>query len=222
MLSHEQSLADRFNAFMQNQGKDRGIDVHAFSLDGQDRDAGADYVLMDTTRFALVEFKYSEANLVSEAHKPRRLVLCKQLALQSNMRALHDRCHFVAWTEPPSSNVRVNVYRHEICTTRVFNQSFGFPADDPLLAKLDAGTFAERFLGQSTSNTLTYSEFESYVAWLLTETSGSKKSTIELVASNVDANELSLIRLSSLAEAHSWLQSHRRSPKLRPRPGNGG
>lgn len=222
MSSHEQSLADRFNAFMQNQGKARGIDVHAFSLDGQDRDAGADYLLMDTTRFALVEFKYSEVHLVSEAHKPRRRVLCQKLALQSNMRALHDRCHFVAWTEPPSSNVRVNVYRQEICTTRVFNQSFGFPDDDLLLAKSDAGTFAERFLGQSTLNTLTYSEFRAYVAWVLTETSGSKKSTIELVASNVDATELSLIRFSSIDEAHSWLLTLRPSPKPRPRPGSGG
>ena len=49
--SHEQSLADEFNGFLIARAQQAGRTVTAHSLDGDDRDVGADYVLSDKNRF---------------------------------------------------------------------------------------------------------------------------------------------------------------------------
>src|SRR4051794_31743466 len=108
---------------MQARAPEYGCRFHSFSFDGQDRDVGADYVLTDADRFAIVEFKYSESDLVSEKLKRRRLTLCQMLETRDDMRALHDFCHFISWSEARTKRIITNIYRHEICTQRIFGLS---------------------------------------------------------------------------------------------------
>lgn len=216
-MQHEQSFADIFNAFMRSKALEYGCRFHSFSLDGQDRDTGADYVLTDSDRFAIVEFKYSQGGLVSEKYKPRRLTLCRQLLRRDDMRVLHDKCHFISWADGDSRAVKTNIYRNEICTQAVFGSACGLPALNPTSAtRVPAAIFAQDFFGKNGAKSLSLVEFESYVAWVLTETSASTTSTIELIAHNPTSHDLALIRLNSIAEAQEWVQAHV-SP---PPPGN--
>lgn len=206
MANHEQSFADEFNKFMREKALARGMRIHAFSLDGQDRDAGADYVLTDANRFAMVEFKYTASSLISESHKPRRLKLCQELARAPEMRRLHDLCHFIAWTQTPQLTVRLNVYRHEICTARVFGSEFRPISAADAESRVNATRFADDFLDGSEDKLLSLEEFNVYVQWVLTQTSGATRSTLELVTSDVVSGDLLLIRLNSFKDAKDWLE----------------
>jgi hypothetical protein len=205
---------------MRNKASEHGCRFHSFSTDGQDRDAGADYVLTDSDRFTLMEFKYNSTDLISEKHKPRRLNLCRCLSTRQDMLALHDQCHFISWTEAPSRSVKTNIYRHEICNRGVFGASCGLSNASPYTnARVSAGIFATEFFGPTGSRSLSLVEFETYLAWLLTETSGSSNSTLELVAYNPASNDLALVRLNSISEAQSWVQEHVSRPSPSPRYG---
>jgi hypothetical protein len=218
-LQHEQSLADAFNGFMREQALELGGRVHSFSLDGQDRDAGADYLLTDANRFALVEFKYLAEGLKSENRKSRRLCLCTELAQREDMRALHDSCHFIAWQDN-SCTVQTNIYRREICNRSIFGSDSGLADELPFSgARATAGAFAKGFLADTGTRSLSLRDFEEYLAWLLTQTSGSMHSTLELVTRNADTKDLALVRFNSVAAAQSWLQDQfPPSPMPRRRP----
>lgn len=199
---------------MRRKALEHGCRFHSFSVDGQDRDAGADYLLTDSDRFTLVEFKYSSDDLISEKHKTRRLSLCCGLAANCDMRSLHDRCHFISWAEGPSLSVKTNIYRHEICNRGVFGDGCGLSeASSCSVTRVPAGVFATEFFTTASPRSLSLEEFERYLEWVLTETSASTKSTLELIAHNPDSNELTLVRLSSIAQAQTWVRNHVPSPR---------
>jgi hypothetical protein len=209
---------------MQAKAPEYGCRFQSFSLDGQDRDGGADYVLTDADRFAIVEFKYSDRDLVSEKFKTRRLTLCRKLELREDMRALHDLCHFISWSEGTDQRVLTNIYRHEICTQRVFGSSCGLRSQLPFaVARTPAGEFAQDFFAADGRRSLSLDEFERYLAWVLTETSASTNSTVELVTHNPHSHDLALVRLNSIADAQTWVRTHVTPPppRSRPRPGGG-
>ena len=205
---------------MRFKAAEHGCRFHSFSLDGQDRDAGADYLLTDSDRFAIVEFKYTQSDLVSEKYKPRRLTLCQKLLSHDDMRAPHDRCHFVSWTEFPLNLIRTNIYRNEVCTQSVFGSACGLPTQRATEGtRAAAGFFADDFFSIGGSRALSLTQFETYIAWLLTETSASTRSTLELIAYNQLSNDLALVRLNSIAEAQSWVRTHISPPRPRSRLG---
>lgn len=216
-MDHEQSIADEFNGFMRDRASMLGYRIHSFSLDGQDRDAGADYVLSDSSRFALVEFKYQQANLISERHKPRRLSLCQGLAARRDMRAYHDNCHFVAWAELPAMTMQMNVYRKEICNCRVFGDASGLRDEGADIGgRVRARIFVDEFFDAEYGRSLSIDEFNDYLGWLMTETSGATRSTLELIARDPHADDLVLVRLPSITSAHEWLQENWPSPPSSP------
>ncbi len=205
--SHEQSLADRFNKFMSGQGSKLRRNFEAFSLDGDDRDTGGDYVMTDTDRFVIVEFKYVEAGILAEGVKERRLELCRKLAANADMARLHDCCHYVAWGELPGriTKILTNVYRFEVCNSRVFGSACTWTTGQPP-QRDSAGEFARKFFTQTQSRSLSKDEFETYIGWVKTETSGAEQAEIELVASQDDGDELYLLRFSSIQELYDWAQ----------------
>jgi len=187
---------------------------HAFSLDGQDRDAGADYLLTDAHRFAIVEFKYSENNLVSEKHKSKRLSLCKKLESRKDMIAYHDKCHFIAWSELDTGAIKSNVYRHEICNEKVFGPNCKLSKKTPFISqRVSASKFSSDFFGNGGTRSLSLTEFETYLAWLMKDASSSTNSTLELMARNTASNDLALVRLKSILEAQNWVKRHISKPK---------
>jgi hypothetical protein len=217
-MQHEQSFADCFNAFMRRKASQYGCSFRSFSVDGQDRDVGADYVLTDDNRYAMVEFKYTSRDLLTEKNKPRRLELCKKLRACDDMRELHDKCHFVSWTEPPAMSVSMNIYRYEICNQAVFGAECGLEeelANDATRAQ--AEKFAEEFFRGAGIRSLSINEFQTYVAWVMAETSGSSSTTLELLTHDPAANGLTLVRFSSLSQVSSWVQRQQQPSPTRRR-----
>lgn len=211
--NHETSVAKTFNDYLTDSATSRNRKVQAFSLDGQDAITGADYLISDHSRFALIEFKWEESDIASEAKKPRRHNLCKKLNDTPKMKRLHDQCHYVAWSHQNSPRaaargVTLNVYRLEVCNQQVLGRGFSVSCAEPDRSqRIRAGLFVDVFLGNPPQRSIVLREFETYLYWLLVETSSSSASTLELVARDRDAKELALITFSSVRQAHDWMQT---------------
>jgi hypothetical protein len=201
VANHEQALIDIFHDHLRLAALAANKPFHPFSLDGQDRDT-ADYLLSDADRFSLVEYKWDA--VTSEGRKHRRLNLCKALEQKQNlqMRNRHDRCHFLTWQEIGS--MRINIYRHEVCNQMIFGKA-GLPAVQPHTnTRVTVGTFTQEFLKGNRS--LTLSEFEDYLAWLLA-VSEARQSSLELLIDRREMGDWLLVRTSSLDEAATWVRN---------------
>lgn len=218
-MQHEQSLADIFNDYMKRQAFKNGCAFHSFSLDGQDRDIGADYLLTDSDQFSIIEFKYTDENLASENKKERRLVLCKKLIDDEVMKGYHDKCHFISWSDKISLEIKTNVYRHEICNKSVFGKECGLPSKNPNVdSRRTLKSFSKNFFDRFDILSLSREQFEEYVTWVLQETSGSTRTTLQLIAYNPDSGSLALVKMNSLKEAQKWVMDHFTPPKNNLRP----
>lgn len=220
LMKHEQSLADAFNDHIKEQAVSRGARVHTFSMDGQDRDAAADYLIAHEDRFALIEFKYLHSDIASEKKKSRRLKLCQSLEEDEAMTKLHDRCHFIMWGHDLGGEIRLvaNIYRREVCNQLIFGEGCGLAELTPSsTSKILAGNLANELISKPNPRTLSLEEFEKYLEWLLVETSSSAKSTLEIVARNTKTNDLALVKFSSVRAAHDWLIQNKPAPLPRPR-----
>ena len=202
------------------------MQVQPMSLDGQDRDAGADYLITTSSRFALVEFKYTDLNLPEEGGKIRRLNLCQELqkAGNSKMRSMHDKCHFVAWLQNPEQELNVNVYRLEICNKEIFGSESKLSCTHPQRAgRISAETFAAEFFENSKPRTLVLGDFEKYLSWLLQNPSGSESTSLELAFRDKTSPIFRQLVFKSVRAAHDWLVANKPKPKpkisKRRRPG---
>lgn len=206
-MKHEQAVADNFNRFLGRQASSFGKKIHTIALDGQDRDAG-DYLLTDEDRFALIEFKSTEQDIKHESRKGRRLQLCELLEFNAKMKALHDQCHFIVWMQ--SSGVQLNVYRYEVCNQEVFGGGCGLACKTASVgSRVHANQFAADLFGAPASRTLSLSEFEDYLAWLMVQASGGTRGTLELLIEDGSANELRLVQFESVRAAHDWFLTKR-------------
>lgn len=213
----EQSVIDSFNSFFRREAQSSNRQVRSFSLGGQDALAGADYVLTDESQFALIEFKYTQKEIASEIKKDRRLKLCGELDVNAPMRDLHDQCHFIAWAEWPQMLGRCNVYRLEVCNQAIFGAACGLTSRG---ADGDQRTFAKQFITEFFSNkpprSLNLSEFEAYLAWLLTVASSGTKSSLQLLTFDESSDECAMVPLASIRDAHAWMQL--RAPQATHKP----
>ena len=208
MPAHEQGVIDAFNQYVRKRALAQGRSYHSFSLDGQDRDAGADYLLCDGTRFALVEFKDEIADIRSEAKKPRRMHLCIELEREADMREYHDKAHFLCWKEK-LSGLKLNIYRLEVCNKRLATDvvAAALVAEAPDVSRrIAAHNFADQFLSGSTDRSLSIDEFERYLQWLLQGPSAGSTASLELLALNPDLDECAVLMFPSIRAAHTWLQ----------------
>ena len=206
MAKHEQSVADEFNDFLREQAKKLGVIFHPFSLDGQDRDAGADYLITKSSRFALIEFKYKISDINKENKKERRLNLCKELEIDSKMTGLHDKCHFIACLQSPDLKFIANIYRFEVCNDSIFGKRHNLKMSSPRESnRISAEKFADEFFNKSNLRNISLQEFEIYLAWLLQNTSSSSQSSLELACRDPKANTFSFITFSSVRAANDWL-----------------
>lgn len=213
MLKHEQAVIDSFNVFFKHRAMALGRNVRSFSLDGQDVLVGADYLLSDHSRFALIEFKFSQSEIADEEKKQRRLRLCRELESNREMRVLHDQCHFIAWAEMPELQGRCNVYRHEVCNRLVFGTDCGLQASSPQDdARTYASEFAGQFFGGTPSRSLGLDEFELYLAWVLRTPSESTRQSLELLTYDEHSNDCAMVVLPSVRAAYDWMQQQRLSP----------
>jgi hypothetical protein len=200
----EQSVADIFNDYMRDFCRDAGKKFQPFSLGGQDRDS-ADYLISNSDGFALVEFKYSELELIKEGKKPRRKKLCKLLQENKAMREIHDKCHFVVWMDSSSLNLRCAPYRTEICNQSIFAGCSSLKAQHPIVNKrMLAETYSHEFINPPPERSAQKAEFEKYLAWLMKDASGSSYETVELMARG--SVGCGAVRFESVDQAYRWMQ----------------
>jgi len=213
----EQAVIDSFNSFFRREAQKSNLQVRSFSLGGQDTWAGADYVLSDQSQFALIEFKYTQNEIASEVMKDRRLKLCKELETDTMMRELHDQCHFIAWAEHPKMEGRCNVYRLEVCNQKVFGATCGLSAQRPSeVPRISARQFTTEFFANRPPRSLSLKDFETYLAWLLTVASSSRKSSLQLLTFDDSSDECAMVPLASIRDAYEWMQRQAPQPKQEP------
>lgn len=218
-MNHEQAYADAFNKYMEQKARSCGYSYQFFSVDGQDRDVGGDYVISDSNRFTLVEFKYLERDCLHESRKKRRLELCKGLVEREDMRNLHDKCHFISWIDSQSDASFMHIYRKVVCNQGVFGATCGLEMESAELETcVPVSEFSDQFFQPISMRSLSLMEFDRYVAWVMTKTSGSIRTTLELMTFDIYSRELTMVRLPSIERAHQWMQNHRpqRTPSSSP------
>lgn len=197
----EQGVADLFNRRMCDNLRLRGVGFHAFSLGGQDRDA-ADYLVSDSACFSLIEFKYTEAQFRDERNKPRREKLCTLLAANPRMRALHDQCHFIAWMDSGSQQLRCAPYRSQVCNQKVFSSCSAEAPDRSAAVSLD--TYCNQFISPPPPRTAEKEPFVEYLHWLMTVASDSGRSTVSVLA--LEPDSCVAVELGSVEKAYDWMQ----------------
>lgn len=205
MIDIEQSIADSFNASMKNMLAIHNLAYHFFSLGGQDKIAGADYLISNASGFALIEFKAREGTLITERVKQRRETLCLLLQKNKKMRDIHDQCHFVVW--PNASNeIMCAPYRAEICNKTVFPKCTKLTRENPLLSRrVRASTYCSEFINPPPPRHAQKADFELYFEWLLKKTSGSDKSTVQLIG--MGDRDFSIFRFESVDAAYKYMQN---------------
>lgn len=210
MPNHEQAVIDVFNRFFKQQASLSGKNVRSLALDGQDALAGADYLLTDESRFCLVEFKYTQKEIYKEKDKKLRLELCRLLEQNNQMANLHDQCHFIAWNQTPEMMVKMNIYRKEVCNSKIFGKECGLiktKADENY--KVSAKKFTTDFFENNSRINLSLNDFEIYLEWLLLTVSGGNRSTLELITYDDQTDDCVLVKFDSVRSVYNWFQ-----PKL--------
>jgi len=205
MANIEQSVADIFNSFLSERSQEAGANYHYFSLGGQDRDAGADYLVSNSSGFSLIEFKHSETQLKDEGVKERREKLCILLNSNRAMREIHDKCHFIAWMDSKTGVLHCAPYRAEICNRVVFPKCITIPQQAPLNGfRITAEAYCDQFISPPPDRYTGKKEFELYLAWLMRTASDSTKDTVELMTRSQTG--CAVIRLESVDAAYQWMQ----------------
>ncbi|NHZ92362.1 hypothetical protein F2P45_25630 [Massilia sp. CCM 8733] len=209
MTKKEQSVADTFHKFLKMKANRSSVEFVDFSLNGQDRDAAADYLFASGSRFTLVEYKHEETDISAEAAKWRRGNLCEFLELQKHRRRKkqHDQCHYIAW-KAVDKDLRFNIYRHEVCNTSIFKSSTRLKCALPRTDTRITGTsFAENFL--SGQQSIPIEEFEDYLEWLMKHASNAETSTVQLAAVNLNENIFSMEEFDSVRAAYEWMENQK-------------
>lgn len=185
MGQNEAGVTEVFVAELRDLADAAGIDFVPFPLGPLDR-----HVLSDTLfannfdQFALIEMKFSEEQLKSEADKRLRVeALCKALASNSEMRKLHEQCHTIAWSDSKTGELKCSPYRDQICNQHVLGASCGLNVQSPDASKVvDVIQFGNDFFGDPAARCLAKGNFKKYVDWLLKVVADSRIDQLKVIA----------------------------------------
>ncbi|MNV57076.1 hypothetical protein D3C71_1493900 [compost metagenome] len=167
--------------------------------------------------FVLVEGKNSQKDIGSEKRKIERVNrLCHGLAANSNMLALYDACHFIAWRNSSSQKIELDIYRNQARTTAVLGTEC-----ELLAPNLNSGSpfklkiFSEGFFQSPPPKyAIQRSDFEEYVQWLVKTVTAGGSSEVELVGRKYDeGGDVMSVTLRSLKDVYQLLDEHRSDPR---------
>lgn len=208
---HEKSIIDAFSSHFLKKGKSLGKNTNRFSLDGQDAILGADYIFTESTKFALVEFKYEEPDLMTEGGKELRHTLCLKLEIEKIRQNQSLQCHYIAWSKKKSERREVffNRYYPEICNKKIFPKSILSVSSPFTSSRLKADELISQFLEGSIGSS--FEVFNDYVNWIL-KIGDKDGSHVEVMLDNPDSDQLYILEFSSLDLLNSWLIQNQPSP----------
>jgi hypothetical protein len=207
MSQNENQLINLFNEYLHDEASRLSASLHDFSLGGQDRILGADWLYRANGLFMLVEFKAINDGYLTEKKKPLRAALCLQLARNQMMRDRHERCHFIAWGD--NESLYANIYRRQVCNTRVF-PSLDTNAPD-LSNLMGAESFSRSLLSIDTPQGLPLQEFEAYLCWLrqIDDSDGPEQmpSAVQLIARDKSRPGFATKVFNSVSALDQWIRS---------------
>ena len=216
-LRHEQSVIDAFFDRFKEAASNNGSQLFRCSLDGQDISTGADYLITESTWFAMVEFKYQERQIADENTKPRRLALCKALDTEVFRLSQHVSCHFIGWSTPNPRTVLLNIYRNEVCHQALWPSQSGLLLAKPeTKTRIEADKFMVNFFKLDDSAGSSFEDFDNYLTWLLGMGGGNGSTDIELLLYNPGDSQCLIHDFSSLAALKTWLDNNRSGPTTSP------
>jgi hypothetical protein len=213
----ESAAIEQFSKWFTAQAVPHKMNLLHLPLSGQDEDVGADSLFTDATRFTLVEFKYSAAQLADETDKEKRKTLCQELAqVKGQPKAWHKQCHFICWTEgdkvaalngSAALKTKLNVYSNQICHAGVFPDCGNLAKAAVTSTTMSAEKFSrEYFQGK---HSLEWNDFDQYLKWLL-KIAGSAATSLQVIV-HEPGRTLKLYHCSSLEALRKWVK--RRKPK---------
>ncbi len=188
MGNNESGVTGVFVAELRDQAGLNGVHFVDYPLGPQDRNVLSDSLFANNfDQFSLVEMKFSEVELKSEAEKRSRVeALCKELAKNPRMRKLHDQCHMIAWKDSKTDELRTSPYRHQICNQKVLGRACGLQATLPDNSfTVDVLEFAEKFFGDPSQHCLQREDFIEYLKMLLKVVTESKVTDLEVIARGI-------------------------------------
>ncbi len=203
---HEQSIINIFKSLFEKKCREYGYKHVSTSLDGQDELLGADYIFSETTKFILVEFKYTDKEINSEKKKPLRKKLCERL--RDNIKedcdkfikegcdklSLHLNCHFISFRK--ANHLYINNYVGRVCNP-VFNIKVVGSNKDILVPE-----FINCLL-KNGSHGLNFEQFEMYVKWLLC-IARDDDGTIELIVYDDDSTNY-MVECNNLNDLYEFI-----------------
>lgn len=211
----EDSVRSLFEGQLREESVIRGGKLRVFPVNAQDTYAAGDVIFSDEARLTLIEFKSDEHSLRDENRKPRRKVLCELLLKNSEMKDIHDLCHLAAWND--DDTIMLNIYRHEICHRGFFPDCGALPEGGGSFSRCTIDDYAEAFF-TSNSVSVPLDSFERYLAWVMTETSGSERSTVSVQARDITTRKFRMLTFNSIRAAHDWFAEHKPQPRNQSSP----
>lgn len=180
MSQNESAGIEILKGILRHKASETGGHFEAYPLGGQDRHVLADDIFAAADYFTIVESKWSEDQLPSEATSKTDRVrrLCEGLARNSEMAVLHAKCHRIAWRDSTTEMSMLQPYRDAICAD-------SFPGTCVALATaspLDADVFASEFFGIPPRHCVPMAEFVKYVKWLRETVTGTRDKSVVVLA----------------------------------------
>ncbi|WP_213942289.1 hypothetical protein [Pseudomonas sp. dw_612] len=218
-FKHEKSVENLFKDNFEAAARDKEYEYTSASLDSQDRLVGADYLFTNHNVYAIIEFKYRESDLPSEVKKEKRLHLCHALHKEKQVRALHETCHFAAWSNTSPITIETNIYYNEVCNKQFWGTQFDKNLLPDTTTRKSENVFIDLFLdGKEGGN---FDAFNTYIKWLITlGDANNNTGYLELLISNPLNRRAAGLEFTSVENMKKWIDLNMPKQKLTVTPKN--
>jgi hypothetical protein len=180
MGQNESAGIEVLKEILRNKARKTGGQFKAYPLGRQDQHVLADDIFAAAHYFAIVESKWSEDQLATEARDKTDRVrrLCEGLARNNEMAVLHAKCHRLAWRDSSTEMSMLQPYRDAICAEFFPSTCTELATSSPL----DADVFASEFFGNPPGHCVPAAEFVKYVKWLRETVTGTRDKSVVVLA----------------------------------------
>lgn len=180
MGQNEAASIEALKEILRDKAKDANGQFSAYPLGPQDRNLLGDDIFATADFFAIVESKWSEKQLRTEAGDKFSRVekLCRELSSNSEMARLHSMCHKIAWRDSLTGLSMLQPYRDAVCSERFPSTCVGLKVALPI----DADFFADGFFGAPPAHCVPAADFIRYVRWLLKTVTGDGNKSVVVLA----------------------------------------
>lgn len=203
MSQNEAACIQILKEILWKKANEVGGQFNAYPLGPQDRNVLADDIFAAADYFAIVESKWSEDQLLTEAEKKTIRVkqLCEGLNSDDEMAMLHAKCHKIAWRDSVTEMSMLQPYRDFVCAESFPKTCLGLIVSSPC----DADEFAVDFFGDPPRHCVPAKDFIRYVKWLLQTVTGQSDKSVVVLARTKNRNGKSISKEMTLEDLSAKL-----------------